>query len=293
MRMVVVPKEEMNEKGCHPSTHTYTVLTKAICDVGSTDKAFGLLDEMIGYVEKVGLGREANGMFRKMLDDGLVLGTTTYNALINGYCKEGKVVSAFELLGVMERRNCKPNIHTFNELIERASQLAMAFRVFNSMNSIGLVPDGFTYTTLIDGLCKEGRPEEAEGILGLMVKKGIFSDEVTFTALIDGYCKTGKSANPLMVFERMVKNRCLTTPHAFNSCLDALSKVIKVNEQNTMFGKMLKYGLIPSVVTYTILIDELCRAVLQFQEPLVTYKLGTDSSIKFMFMAQLWELAKD
>ncbi|CAK9141857.1 unnamed protein product [Ilex paraguariensis] len=100
----------------------------------------------------------------------------------------------------------------------------MAFRVFNSMNSIGLEPDGFTNTKLIDGLCKEGRPEQVDGILGLMVKMGIFPDEVTFTALIDGYCKTSKTANALKLFERMVKNRCLTTPHAFNSCLDVLSK---------------------------------------------------------------------
>ena len=64
----------------------------------------------------------------------------------------------------------------------------MAFNILNSLDTIGLEPDGFTFTALIDGLCKQGRPETANGILGLMIKKGISPDEVTWTALIDGYC---------------------------------------------------------------------------------------------------------
>ena len=136
-----------------------------------------------------------------------------------GTAKEGRVVSAFELLSVMEKMNCKPNIRAFNELMEgllrrvvdnglfldrvtynilvdgfcKDSQLNMAFNIFNLMNSIGLEPNGFTFTALIDGLCKQGRLEQANGILGSMVKKGIFLDEVTFTALIDGHCTVGKA----------------------------------------------------------------------------------------------------
>ena len=40
------------------------------------------------------------------------------------------------------------------------------FNIFNSMNSIGLEPNGLTFTALIDGLSKQGRLEQANGILG-------------------------------------------------------------------------------------------------------------------------------
>ncbi|KAI7982774.1 Pentatricopeptide repeat-containing protein [Camellia lanceoleosa] len=270
--------DEMAMKGCRPNDHTYTVLLDRLCGEGKIE--------------------EANAMFRNMLKDGLFPGTVTYNALINGYCKDGRVVSAFELLSSMERRNCKPNIRTYNELMEglcrvnkpfktmlllrrvvdngllpsrvsynilidgfcREGQLSMAFNIMNSMDTLGIKPDCLTYTTLIDGLCKQGRPEQANGVLGLMMKKGISPDEVTLTALIDGYCRNGEAGTAFTLFERMVDHRRLMSPHIFNLFLHVLSKQFRVNETNAMLGKMVKYGLAPSVVTYTILIDGLCRA---------------------------------
>ena len=46
------------------------------------------------------------------------------------------------------------------------SQLNMAFNIFNLMNSISLKPKGLTFIALIDGLSKQGRLEQANGILG-------------------------------------------------------------------------------------------------------------------------------
>ena len=58
----------------------------------------------------------------------------------------------------------------------------------------------------------------------------------------------------------MVKNKCLTTARTFNCFLDALGKDYKLNEANAILGKMMEYGLVPLVVTHTILIDGHCRA---------------------------------
>ncbi|KAK6145132.1 hypothetical protein DH2020_021952 [Rehmannia glutinosa] len=290
-------KEEMSEKGCQPSTRTYTVLIKATSGKGLIDQAFSLHDEMIkkrckpnihtytvlvDMLCREGKIDEANGMFRKMLKDGLNPCVVTYNALINGYCKEGRIVSAFELVGVMERRQCKPNIRTCNELIEglckidrpykavallgkvinnglfptevtfnilivgfcRVGQLNMAFKILRYMSSFGVEPDRFSYTAFVDSLCKANRMEQA----------------VMLTALIHGYCKSGNTRYALLLFDEMVEERFLTSPHTFNIFLDVLSKEVKLVEENAVLAKMLKHGLVPSVVTYTILVDGLCRA---------------------------------
>ncbi|KAK4408694.1 Pentatricopeptide repeat-containing protein, mitochondrial [Sesamum angolense] len=282
-------KEDMSERGCEPSTRTYTVLIKATCDRGLVDQAFSLLDEMIkkgckpnvytytvliDVLCRIGKIEQANGMFKKMLKDGFSPGTVTYNALINGYCKEGRVVCAFELLGVMERKKCKPNIRTYNELIEglcevgrphkavellrkiinnglfptevtfnilidgfcRAGELNMAFEILHSMSSYAIEPNHFSYTMFIDRLCKMERLEHAGGFLGVMIKKGI--------SLGEKWSRIG----------------VLTSPHTCNTFLDFLGKEAKLVEVNAMFGYMLKHGLVPSVVTYTILVDGLCRA---------------------------------
>ncbi|XWS76050.1 hypothetical protein CRYUN_Cryun01aG0144100 [Craigia yunnanensis] len=53
---------------------------------------------------------------------------------------------------------------------------------------------------------------------------------------------------------------CLKTCHAFNSILHVLSKECKLIEEYALFGKILKHGLVPSVVTYTILVGALFQA---------------------------------
>ncbi|KAJ0795032.1 putative tetratricopeptide-like helical domain superfamily [Helianthus annuus] len=65
----------------------------------------------------------------------------TYNTLIRGLCKTGRLVSARELINEMTLKGCKPNT--------------------------------VTYTILIDGHCKEQRLEEAGEIMREMSKNGL------------------------------------------------------------------------------------------------------------------------
>ncbi|KAJ4886032.1 Pentatricopeptide repeat-containing protein [Raphanus sativus] len=179
---VFVFKDKMGENGCEPSTRTYTVLIKALCD-----KGFSLFDEMVGkggckasvhtYTVLIdGLCRhgkveEANGVFRKMVEDGILPSVVTYNALINGYCKEGRIVPAFEVLAVMEKRGCRPNVRTFNELMEglcRVGRPFKAVRLLKRMVDDGLSPDVVSYNVLIDGLCREGLVNVVYKLLGSM-----------------------------------------------------------------------------------------------------------------------------
>ena len=48
-------------------------------------------------------------------------------------------------------------------------------------------PDIVTYSALMNGLCKEGRLEEASKLFEEMKGMGLFPDGVIFTTLIDGH----------------------------------------------------------------------------------------------------------
>lgn len=61
----------------------------------------------------------------------------------------------------------------------------------------------------------------------------------------------------MFILETLGKMRLLTTPHSLNVFLDVLSKSYKVKEELAMLGKINKLGLVPSVVTYTTLVDRL------------------------------------
>ena len=50
-------------------------------------------------------------------------------------------------------------------------KLKEAIKLFQQMNDSCHVPNSITYTTLMDGLCKEGVPEEATKLLHEILKR--------------------------------------------------------------------------------------------------------------------------
>jgi len=55
----------------------------------------------------------------------------------------------------------------------------------------GCNPDVITYKTVSDGLGKEGKLQEALGLLDVMVKICIPPDQITYSTLINGFCRAG------------------------------------------------------------------------------------------------------
>ena len=64
-------------------------------------------------------------------------------------------------------------------------------RFLFDMLDAGISPNVYTYSALIDSLCKEEKTQEAESLFRLMTKKGVQPDVVTFNSLISFWCKSG------------------------------------------------------------------------------------------------------
>ena len=85
-------------------------------------------------------------------------------------------------------------------------------------------PNVYTYSALIYGLCREGRLEEAEMLIGKMKEKGLNPNQVTYTSLIDVNIKLGRM------------------DHAFD-----------------LLSKMFDEGFQPSYRNYCVLMSGICR----------------------------------
>ncbi|KAF8404408.1 hypothetical protein HHK36_009293 [Tetracentron sinense] len=105
-----------------------------LCDSGRLKEAVELFEEMVSKVQ--------------VMPDAL-----TYNVLVNGFCREGKVDQARKIMDFMRKNGCCPNI--------------------------------FIYSALMNRFCKEGRVEEAI----LMRKSGMKVDVVGYTTLINYLCR--------------------------------------------------------------------------------------------------------
>ncbi|KAJ6752751.1 PENTATRICOPEPTIDE REPEAT-CONTAINING PROTEIN-RELATED [Salix koriyanagi] len=80
-----------------------------------------------------------------------------------------------------------------------------ARKLVGEMTKRGLRPDKFTYTTLLDGSCKEGDLELGLEMKEEMEKEGIQLDNVAFTAIISGLCRDGKIVDAERTLREMLR----------------------------------------------------------------------------------------
>ncbi|KAF3503799.1 hypothetical protein F2Q69_00044728 [Brassica cretica] len=146
----------MSESGLSPDVFTFNALIDACVKRGSLSEAEELYEEMV----------------RRSLEPDVV----TYSLLIDGLCMcsrfdeaermfEYMVEKALVMLEDMEKSGMEGDIVTYNIIIRgmcKAGEVADAWDLYCSLNLKGLVPDIWTYTTMMLGLYKKGLRREAD-----------------------------------------------------------------------------------------------------------------------------------
>ncbi|ERN10963.1 hypothetical protein AMTR_s00158p00090260 [Amborella trichopoda] len=154
-------------------------------------------------------------MFKKGISPDIV----TYNTLINGHCREGKLVEAF--------------------------------RLHSKMSSNGVLPDHISYALVIRGLYLHGNVCRAHQLLHKMLDDSILPDPLLWNLVIDGYGRCGETE---LVFE--VRDHLLALSMAPNIFTYNAAHVKEGNLQGAFMLKeeMFENGILPDVVTYNLLI---------------------------------------
>ncbi|XP_039008313.1 pentatricopeptide repeat-containing protein At3g61520, mitochondrial-like [Hibiscus syriacus] len=95
------------------------------------------------------------------------------------------------------------------------------------------------YNTLIDGLCKVERVEEALQLMEQMKStKGLAPDMVTYTCLINGFCKVGEIERGKELFDRMIEEVVLPDVVSLNILVDGMCKHERINSAIVLFNDM-------------------------------------------------------
>ncbi|KAB2604008.1 pentatricopeptide repeat-containing protein [Pyrus ussuriensis x Pyrus communis] len=206
----------MKKIGIEPSLYAYNFLLN------------GLVNSM--FIES------AERVFEVMEGGKIAPDIMIYNTMIKGYCKGGKTQKAMEK--AMEGRNVEPDKITYmtsiqgcysegdvdsclglyQEMDEKGLEIPShayrkceeAYAVFEDMIRRDVKPmddiNAMFYPSLIDGLGKAGRLDEAERLFDKMVVKGCPHDSYCYNAhyaLIDALAKCGKTDEALALFKKM------------------------------------------------------------------------------------------
>ncbi|XP_026457950.1 putative pentatricopeptide repeat-containing protein At1g09680 [Papaver somniferum] len=129
--------------------------------------------------------------------------------MINGLCLDGGLKEAAKLFDSMVDRGLEPNEITYNVLIDghcRNRKLGEAVQLFKKMKRNGLKPA--IVDILLRELYRDGRMKTAQRFRNEMQTSGQSPDEVTYTTMMDGFCRNGKIKNPWRLQESQIVITC-------------------------------------------------------------------------------------
>ncbi|KAJ6730235.1 ATPASE EXPRESSION PROTEIN 3 [Salix viminalis] len=163
--------------------------------------------------------------------------------------RNGELEEGFRFLESMVYRGEIPDI------IASTSLIRGFFELLNQLSSKGCSPVLITYNTVIDGLSKVGKTDEAVELLHEMRGKGLKPDVITYSSLIAGLSREGKVEEAIEFFHDV--EGCGVKPNAFtyNSIMFGLCKAQQTGRAIDFLAYMISKGCKPTEVSYTILIE--------------------------------------
>ncbi|KAJ0086720.1 hypothetical protein Patl1_08627 [Pistacia atlantica] len=244
-----------------PNTCIFNILVKHHCKNRNFDSAFEVLKEMKRSSERF---REAIELFEEMVSkDQILPDALTYNILINGFCRGGKVDRAKKIFEFMKNNGCSPNLFNYSALMNgfcKEGRLQEATEAFNEMKSFGLKPDTVGYTTLIDCFCRAGKTVEAMDLLKEMKEGECKADIVTFNVLLGGLCREGRCEEALSMLEMLPYEGVYLNKASYRIVLNFVCQKGELEKAAELLSLMLGRGFIPHHATSNELLVRLCKA---------------------------------
>ncbi|KAM1044304.1 hypothetical protein EV2_036451 [Malus domestica] len=124
---------EMGLYGCEPNTYTYGYIAKGLCEKGRVAQGLGFYKEMRGkglvpssstcmnVICSLTMGRKYDDAIEVVLDmlsNAMSPDLLTYKTLLEGLCRDGKGVEAFDLLEDLRRKDAgMMNERTYKTLL--------------------------------------------------------------------------------------------------------------------------------------------------------------------------------
>ena len=131
-----------------------------------------------------------------------------WNKHINNLVEKGKMEKAMSAARDMMNR-IEPNVITFNTLIKgwcKVGKMSVAMHVTKVMLKMGLYPDEITYSTLIQGYCQQHDMMTAKRLVESMIKVNLIPDIITFNQIIKALCDMRLVGDATILVDTLLKS---------------------------------------------------------------------------------------
>ncbi|ORX87358.1 TPR-like protein [Basidiobolus meristosporus CBS 931.73] len=227
----------IREMKFQPRLKIYSALIFAYSKNNQIEKCFSLLEEMKSFK--------------------LQPSNRIYTTLIRG-CRATSMLDKVDLLySDITQAQSRSDIGVYNSLISfyAHSNVSRAVQVFRELPDRGLVPDLFTYSSMIHGFCKHKQLDQALTLYYEMLHKDIQPNVVICNTLIDAHAKLGLVQKGLRFYQEMAVRRIPPDVHTYNILINMYAQHSDLARMQDMFQEMLSQHCRPDTITYSTLIS--------------------------------------
>lgn len=187
----------------------------------------------------------------------------TCNILINAAVNCGDLDSAWKVFDEMSKRGVSANVVTFGTMVNglcRNEKLDEAFKLKKKMVEVyNLRPSVSVYVGLIKGLCKIGEVDLAFGLKKEMVENEVKLDSSVYSTLVAALFKSGRRGEVSGLSDEMRLGGCKADVVYYNSLISGYCNDKDFDSAFGVLKEMVGEGVKPDVVTYNTIIGAYCR----------------------------------
>ncbi|PON80204.1 Tetratricopeptide-like helical domain containing protein [Parasponia andersonii] len=268
----------MAQKGVAPDLNTYNCLIRGFCKKGKIEQSIKLLNQLLAKgllpsssfytlpIEKLcqmGDMKAAKKLWDEMMaQKGVAPDLNTYNCLIRGFCKKGKIEESIELLNQLLAKGLQPSSSSYTPLIEKLCQVGdmkAAKKLSNLLLAKGLQPSSSFYTSLIEKLCQVGDMKAAKKLWDEMTNVGLEPMIYTCDMFVIGYCDIGDLAEGMEWLVMMLKNQLKPKEQTFLRLLESFSGRDRLVDSLLIVDYMFKTGYKLQRGMLGLLVYKLCQ----------------------------------
>ncbi|KAJ0983265.1 hypothetical protein J5N97_011520 [Dioscorea zingiberensis] len=181
------------------------------------------------------------------------------NSVLESYSSLRMIPEALESFRFIMVCGCIPSTRSYNAFLGSlcsSTQIRKAWSFHASALRIGAVPDGLTWSLLAKLLCKEGKLENAEKVLGLDC-----CDVPTYDFVVDCYSKKGDFKSAIHLLRVMIDKGLAPRFCTYGAILDGSCEFGDARVVGFVLKEMIVKGLLPMVpcLDYYWVIRRLCE----------------------------------
>ncbi|CAN6476417.1 unnamed protein product [Victoria cruziana] len=209
-------------------------------------------------------GRAMEFLKNQMVTRGIMPNSFCLSFLINYLISRQEttsIVAAF--VEIAEKRVPVDNI-VFSSVLSCYCKLGkpeLATEFYEKMIDVGVKPNLITYTAVINAFCILGRMEDVDKLVRMLEDEKLLFDLIFYTSWACGYLRVG-AVDLMQVFRKHREMKTLGIKPdvvSYTVLIDALCKIGEVEKAAGFLHKMFISGLRPSLVTYSVVMRGLCQ----------------------------------